>query len=768
MILIEIFLIIKVERVNKARTNLTKDKTMAARKREIASHLSILDAVEALSEIADLEFEKEVSQASKKEREEQNRLVCMRINKWIENENPDDTIKLVKNTFHIILDYLKNFYTRDWRFRRNKRATEGVKNIMVLVGETAKKLDKYTTLFKRDKAKKVIDLKEYKQLQEFYLTRVARKIDEGILSRWILELTKGVMARKEADKKWRPKIALQTKHIFIDLESVKKDTEYELFFLRKEDGTRFFNPHLIRNIKLLLDFGEKIKKEKKIDPFEKVKYWQDQMMQIAAKNIISAQSVVIDNYFHEAKKYYKRNIISELNKAIVALFMSANPKNLLKNAPIKSSLEYFLDFQLFLRKALATPDYHSLITYPKRANRLLASRTLELLHNLCKAIYTNIVGYPVLFPAFEKILHDAESKQSDEHKKEEKKQHMLWNTLASQYSAIDKAIRAHPYGYMAKNLEILDQGFYLEFDPLMQFNIPNKLYHLHVKDQRFTNIRIPTPSSQEFIHKAKVIEEYKAFLRYLQKYQVKGKHLIINLQDRTSWREHFRVLCLEELQETHDFANTLTVVTLPKDTELYHQMPPYHKDHQATTFINHLKEHISDETCGFYFPEKIKKKLFPDFINNLINAIHKVFFSSMNVLTKENRLDFIEILYFFLQLKIIEIVQPDYFSLSCKDGIDIGGANNALLFAILKILNNAKIDEHDIENMHFSIYLAPLLTRERIMIKDKFERMIKTLKRLETAKEEIGEKKFKKIIKKEFGPLYKTAIINAKISLPKA
>ncbi len=767
MILIKLSLIIKVERVNKGSTNITKEKTMAARKKETYSHLSILDAVEALTEIADLEFEKEVDQASKKEVDKQNHLVNMRITKWIEIENPDETIKLVKNTFHVILDYLKIFYTRDLRYRKNKRAVEGVKNIMVLVGETAKKLDKYTTLFKHTKAKKVKALKEYKQLQEFYLTRVARKIDEGILSKWILELTKGIMERKEIDKKWKPRIALQTKHIFIDMESVKKDTEYELFFLRKEDGTRFFNPHLIRNIKLLLDFGEKIKKEKKVDPFEKIKYWQDQMMHTAAKNIIRAQSVIIDNYLHEAKKYYKRNIISNLNKAIFALFMSANPNNLLKNTPTKSSLEYFLDFQLFLRKALKTPDYHSLLTYPKIGNRRLASCTLELLHNLCKATYTNIVGYPTLFPAFEKVLHDAEEGQSQEHKLEEKKQHMLWNTLASQYSAIEKAIKGHPYGYMAKNLEILDQGFYLEFDPLLQFNIPAKLYHLHVHDHRFTNIRIPTPISQEFIHKAKVIEEYKAFLRYLHKYQVKGKHLIINLQDRTSWREHFRSLCLEELQENHDFAPNLTVVTLPKDTELYHQMPPYSKDNHANTFINHLKEHITDETCGFYFPEHLKKKLFPDFINNLISAVHKVFFSSMNVLTRENRLDFIEIVYFFLQLKIIEIVQPDYFSLSCKDGLDIGGANNVEMFAILKIMNNAKINESDIENMHFSIYLAPLLTRERIMNQENFERMIKTIKRVETAKEEMGDKEFKKIIKKEFGPLYKTAILQTKISLPK-
>ena len=49
---------------------------------------------------------------------------------------------------------------------------------MVLVGEAAKKLDKYTKFLHQNQ--RVTDFKEYKQLQEFYRQKLLVKIDEDV------------------------------------------------------------------------------------------------------------------------------------------------------------------------------------------------------------------------------------------------------------------------------------------------------------------------------------------------------------------------------------------------------------------------------------------------------------------------------------------------------------------------------------------------------------------------------------------------------------
>ncbi|MGA8165555.1 MAG: hypothetical protein WB791_11160 [Waddliaceae bacterium] len=739
---------------------------MSAKKHHETSGMSILDAVEALSTISDLEFEREVDLASKEEIAKQNQMVTAQTVQWIDREDPDSTVQLIRETFHSILLYLRNYYSHEKRSMADSETVEGVKTIMVLVGEAAKKLDTYTTLFQHTKSKSCKNSKEYKQLQEFYLTRVARKIDEGILGKWILELTKGAMDAKKEAGRWKAKKPMQIQHVFIDLESVKKDTEYELFFLRKENGTRFFNPRLIRNIKLVCDFGETIKGEKEPNTLSRIKVWYDCTVQEAARNILQAQQPLLDRYFHETKGSPKRELISLLNKTIISLMLSSNPKNLLRHSPTKSCSEYFIDFQFFLRRALKSREYHRLLAYPPKKSSQLGNYLLDVIHNLCRAFFTSIQGYQILFPLFEKMIQEAEEAQSPEHAQAAEKSRMVWSRLAADYAAMQKLIRKHPNGPLIKDLEIFQYGTYHAFDPITQFNIPNQLYSFYVKEHKMTNIRLPTPTYQEFIDRAEVIEEFKAFLRDYAKSQFIRRHLIINFQDRTSWREHFRATALEQLQEQRDIGRSLVVVTLAKDTEFYHQSPPYRNENNVNLFIENFKEHLADENCGYYFPKEIRDKLFPLFIDGVIDATHRIFFSGKNVLPKNCRLDFIEIFYLFLELKIIELTQPDTFSLLCKDSIDIGGVATTQLYAFLKILTNEKMSESEYEHLNLILYTAPLLVRERIVLPDRFHSMVNALKRIEGIKQEFGEENFQKIIQEAFGTFFESSILKSPLVIP--
>lgn len=89
---------------------------------------------------------------------------------------------------------------------------------------------------------------------------------------------------------------------------------------------------------------------------------------------------------------------------------------------------------------------------------------------------------------------------------------------------------------------------------------------------------------QETINQATTIHEWLGYLR--TKAAESGNIVIFDYQDNTSWREYARAKTLEKLQEATEFEKVLSVTTLPKDTEFYHQDVPYQDDHQLS--VSHL------------------------------------------------------------------------------------------------------------------------------------------------------------------------------------
>src|SRR5947209_15978072 len=116
------------------------------RKRE-ASHATLTEAVEKLSSIAEMDFDREIALAANEEKpiiaqkgEETNTLGSI---DWVYAQDPETTLELIKDFFHVILDYLRTYYKKEYRFLGTQQATESIKAIMVIVGEAAKKLDQH-------------------------------------------------------------------------------------------------------------------------------------------------------------------------------------------------------------------------------------------------------------------------------------------------------------------------------------------------------------------------------------------------------------------------------------------------------------------------------------------------------------------------------------------------------------------------------------------------------------------------------------------------
>lgn len=703
--------------------------------------ISLAEAVETLSTIADLDFDIDSLEVPLK----------VRTSHGLHSKGV--SVSLIKDVFKTILDHFKSFY-RDPTAIPDEKAVEGIKSIMLLVGEAAKKLDRLTYLFHQTKNKGVKEFKEYKQLEEFYRTRITRKIDEGTLSRWILGLAQKAFAIPEAPLRV-PKEA-QTKHVFIDLEGVKRDTEYELFFIRKEDGTRFFSPRLIRNIKLVSDFGEYFKNGKTDDPIADHAVLQDRCIQSCAKNIMHMVAPASLHFFKQTLNNKDSILVFALRKACMALTLASASQNLMKNDPSKTCTDYFHDFQTFLRDIFKTHEYQNILAYASSKANEVSKASMELIEALCSALFISMHGYQDTVGFIQNLIQEATHGVPSDLRKN------TAGRLETEYLAMSTLMKRHANGSLTKIMDAIENGDYRSFDNLWQKNYPSELFNIYSGDHKIIDLRLPAPVYQELIHKASITDEFKTFVRSLKTHPVVGKLMIFNFQDRTSWREHARTSVLEDLQTVEDVEDHLWVVTIPKDTEFYHQQIPYSVENHADLFMKSFKEQLTDQSSGFYLPENVFNGL-SEFIDGAMKAVHRIFFHSKNVLVKEQRLDFIEIFYFFLQLKLIDLVKPEALGFTCKDAVDVAGAANAQFFMFLKLLNQERLSESDMDLLDLIIYAFPIMVRERLMSPDRFERMLSALRTFESTKEMLGTVNFQKVIHEAFGHYYKTPILTAKL-----
>lgn len=720
--------------------------------------VSIMEAVETLSSIVDMDVEDPILMPPEDAAVLDERKVSHRVVELMAAGDTSETIDLVKELFLVVLHYLKNFYRYEHQGEIDHHTVEGIKTIMVLVGEAAKKLDRYTALFIEKNPQSVTELKEYKDLQKFYQSRISRKVDEGQLGRWILGLS-GFGGALEKEEKAPSEVSeMKARYVFMDLETVKKDLEYELFYLRKDDGSRFFNPRLIRNMKLVSDFGAYFGDVKQEDPLIDLLYWKDRCAQASAIDLLNFLGTRVQKFFFETARFRKGELAGILNSAMMALLLSSHQKHLLKNQPAKSCLDYYDDFQEFLWEALQSREYQKMIAYPPASSNTVAKCLIDTLHQLCKGVFLSLNGDKELLLAIRELLD-----REDQNERKINESGSYVDFLESDYASLSDKMKMHSNGPLMLLLSDLEKGECMLFHPMKNHHLPALICSLYCKNYSVLNVHMPTPTVQEYIQKAHIDELFHGFVRAYQQDAAEKKHLLINLQDRTSWRESARCQLLEAFPKASELQKELVVMTLPADTDFYYQAPPYQEDKEASVFKAHFIEHLSDEAAGFYFPERVKKALFPDFMTHLLDAVHRVFFGNRKTLTQSERCDFISIVYNLIMLKTIEVIHPSSYSLVCKDGIDISGSLNAMLILFLKLVNHQPLKQNDRDCIQYLLYVPPLMVRERLMIQERFDRLVSLVRLLEGLQAHYGGADFALMFHEACAPLYQTSILQSQV-----
>ncbi len=722
------------------------------------SHLTIIEAVENLSNLAEMNSNDRIGVVEdhliihdQNEEEENTPLEAIH---WLEEKSQHQTEEVVADTFKAVLKYVKDFHKKEFNRFYEEKNQEGLKKIMLLVGQASDNLRNYTHLFSGTQQKGIEDTKEYKQLTNFYNERIAIESEDQIslidLSRKErqLDLTKHPLQEEDESVK------LSRQFIF-DIDKIKTDDSYELLFIQRDDGSRFFNSNFYRNLKVACNFGEFANKNLERDPLAGLKIWLDTSLQQAAQKMLTLIKPHLTSFYQESGRYRDMEMVASVNMAVMALMMAANPKNKLELSPIKSAGEYFQDCQKYLRDALGSFEYHKLQAFPPPSSNVFLHNLIDIVHLLSWSSFFKHMNAYAFAPVIDDMIEEG---KASFHKKVARSENAdIWDCLEDDYLNVSRYLMSYPLGPLFETLHRMQEGSIEEFDTLMMNNYPSEWSTFNVMNKKVSMLRLPSPTHQELISKVHLNQEFMGLMDAYSSSKDPRKHLLINMQDRTTWKEYPRAALLEKLPKQAEYYQSIDVVTLCKDSDFYFQTGAYKELSSIKHFFKQIVLQLHSPETGFYFPKWIEEKIFNGFIEKLIQQVHRFFFDSKSNLSQEERQDFIEILYQFLTLKLVEICSANSFSFTCKDGLDVGPTSMCGFFAFIKTLSGESLSKEDQENMQMLLFAHPVLARQRCIKAQHFNRMIQSQRRIKKGLHKHSKGRVHEALKQYFGTLYETS-----------
>lgn len=689
---------------------------------------SILEAVDNLSSMAELDIE---DFKKKKDGEK----VGVNTTRWLDPIDEKKTIESVKNTLKVVSNYLKQIYKKNASQLKDKSMQKGVVAIMKLATEAVDKVDDYARQTK--KKINIKNSKEYVFLIEFYEKKIKSRFDGSLTSDQEME---NDYEEDAADIKARG---------IRDIASVTRDRDYELFYLRNENGGRFFNANLARHIRLVADFDQIISAFSVIDPLTKVPLLKDDIAYHLCRQLKSRLKHELDEVVKISGTHRDDPLVQSVFRGTMALLLASNAKNQLKITTGKSVSGYFKDFQMHMRSALSSIDYRNYIDNPPEEDFYI--KLLGLLHMMCFVIYTAHINTTEVGALLSGIINSKEKKSS----KSKRSSFALWNTILDDYDSLQSVFNSCPNGPLFKILDVLIEAeAFSEFDPIIQGDFPGNYFAFKSKSLSSEFLKIPSPTMQTSITSADLSFEFLGFLRGLVLQQ--KKLLLFNFQDRTSWKEYARANKIEKCALDAEVGCALTVVTLTKSTAFYNQIDDYLHIDTADDFKKiFFKQLEGEEGCGYYYPKKLDRNRFFSFCKQMLEEVHKVYFANKKNLSRKNRMDFIEIAYHMLYLFFINEEKANYIAFSAKDGVDISAIELSSMFAFLKTISGElewRAEEEDF--MIEMIYSSALIVRERAPFITPLKRTADMLGLL-IAELELDKKKIQTSLKTLFGDVYK-------------
>lgn len=628
-------------------------------------------------------------------------------------------VKAILSTIH---SYLKRVYRQEKKNIEDPGVQQSLQAIMILLQEAVDKMERnFPEMEKLLGKKRVSTLPQYKKLQQFYVSKILSK----------------PMEQNEIEKIWPSNwgdIELETGGIR-DIRQVKEDLDYELFYLRRLDNTPYFGKDLIRHLKMITDF-EGILQVIDGDPFVRFNVIQDKNCQVCAEQVKEYLIAHFPKFFREMLKNKHFSFTEMINKALIALFLSANPSNVIYETVAFHCLKYFQDFLLYLKEIFLCNEYSSGLAM-ENIHEFLAIE-IQMIHAICFALYTHAPETVHVVQHVKGLLGELEKTSSTPVQ--------FLKHLQENYLQLRRILDQYPNGPLFKMIDVINERS-ITFCAMQYNNLPCHLFGVRHAKMSTDVLRIPSPTLQTTLEEAHIVDEFKGFLRSLND-KKEMRIAIMNMQNRLSRKEMARAKAIEDLQKEGEFISTLFVVTLSNN--LGAVLYAASKGDKKTLHEELLQVLQKPEEFGLYFPQTFQEKKWTTFFAKIIPSILNLFFYKKKGCNEQDCLDFIELFYFFLSLKIVEVESPDFFSYICKDAVDQSTAMNFTLYMGIKILQGSFVStKKEEEYIKWLLFTPALMIRERAIQSGCFTTSCSSLQLLARAMEKNGA-----AVVKELMPLY--------------
>jgi hypothetical protein len=692
--------------------------------------LSIVAAVETLSNIADLEFGSIMLDPRMKEEKKDPSTIVQTV-RWLHQKNAERMNDIIREKFQIVLNYLKHFYRAEKERFARKESIEGIRTIMLLVDEAANNLDKYTSLFLGSQQKSVKNSKEFVGLCDFYKKKIIPIATHSSIASWIGSFPIETILEKAQKPaiKWTEIPALSV--LSVELEGLKNDLDYELLFLRQPDGTRFFAPKFLRTLKLASDV-EGVSSAQNIEIEKEISALAGAQISSEIRYLLGEVYPLMDSFFHMAGKANEHQAYLNLYQTCVALIAaSVQAIRQPTQTDKKGVFEYFHDFSVFLKEEFHFPEFQRLMTYPPHNEYSWEYSVFRLIQAFSSAIVAGAPLSPEFVQGIKGLVSQALARAAEQVAIPDG---TVSRQLTMENSALRLFFKELKNTTLSRLIHMFEGEGWTVFEPLLGESIPTHLFDLSWRGALIPVVRLPSPTSQEYINKASISDVFQlAIHRHLSQ---KKACLIINLQDRTSWKESARALAIEEFCSKGEKDERLFVLTQNRGGDFYLQAAEYANMHSAPEFKEALLSHLTEPGSGAFWP---LEENFTHELKSLIDSIHTLVFGEKNVLSRERRLEFIELTYTIMMLRAIGSCHPDVIFVSCKNGLDVTISSICSLFSFLSLIRQNSFSQDDVDWLRAILFGLVLVKRQRLIFPDRQERVCKFIQFLEKTISTLGK-----------------------------
>lgn len=226
---------------------------------------------------------------------------------------------------------------------------------------------------------------------------------------------------------------------------------------------------------------------------------------------------------------------------------------------------------------------------------------------------------------------------------------------------------------------------------------------------------------------APVHADFEAFI--LSQAAAKKRHFYINLMRRQG-SEGVKSEALEKLERDKQLDGYFCIATFDKNSDFYWQRGS--REEKAAQFQKELFQHLfaPPSKSHFYWPQQLRIDEWQKTCFEAIKKIHERDFASREVLSAQERADFIELLYADLMQSLVEKLAPHTVNISCRACIDRGPGAYTLLY--LQLLTHYCLPWNERAFVHTATWLfgPALYSAGRLPEHRRVERLISSARRI--------------------------------------